>query len=385
MNRKLAILLTFLSAAFAQVVPATKAQAHPAPSSAALQSGTKTAEQVFKNIQVLKGVAADRLIPTMQFVSASLGVECDFCHVQGAFEKDDKKPKQIARKMMEMTFAINADDFDRQREVTCYSCHRGSTNPLTIPGVAGESGENINQLMEPEPEGKAEAKPSAGPTADQLLEKYLKASGGATAIENITTRVMKGTIDFGSKSFPIEIYDKAAAARISFTHMPEGESVTGFNGHEGWLAMTGRPLREMHGSDLEAAAIDADLHLPLHLQQMFSGLKVRGTAKIDNHDTYIVEGDRAEKPPMFLYFDEQTGLLLRMLRFADTALGTLPTQIEYADYHENEGVQIPFRWTLARPGGRFTVQIIEMQQNVPIDETKFAKPQPPPTEGSKPQ
>src|SRR5262249_13861659 len=59
----------------------------------------KTAEQVFKNIQTLKGIPADQLQPTMQFISNSLGVECNFCHVQGAFDKDHKKPKLAARKM----------------------------------------------------------------------------------------------------------------------------------------------------------------------------------------------------------------------------------------------------------------------------------------------
>ena len=53
---------------------------------------------------MLKDIPADQLIPAMQFITASLGVECEFCHVQGAFEKDDKKPKQTARKMMEMMF-----------------------------------------------------------------------------------------------------------------------------------------------------------------------------------------------------------------------------------------------------------------------------------------
>ena len=60
----------------------------------------KTTDQAFKNIQILKGIPADQLIPTMQFISASLGVECEYCHVEGAFDKDDKKPKQTARKMM---------------------------------------------------------------------------------------------------------------------------------------------------------------------------------------------------------------------------------------------------------------------------------------------
>src|ERR1700752_5453909 len=109
------------------------AQNPPRPAKATLESTPKKAEEQFKNIQVLKGVPAEQIFPTMQFITASLGVECEFCHVQNAFEKDDKKNKQTARKMMEMMFAINADNFDRHREVTCYTCHRGNVQPMAIP------------------------------------------------------------------------------------------------------------------------------------------------------------------------------------------------------------------------------------------------------------
>ena len=93
-------------------------------------SRIKMAEEAYKNVQSLKGIPADQLVPSMLFITYSLGVECSFCHVEGAFEKDDKKPKQIARKMIQMMFAINHENFEGKREVTCYSCHRGSSHPL---------------------------------------------------------------------------------------------------------------------------------------------------------------------------------------------------------------------------------------------------------------
>ena len=191
---------------------------------------------------------------------------------------------------------------------------------------------------------------------------------------------MKGTIDFGGKSLPIEIFCKAPDARISFTHMPEGDSITAFNGHEGWLGMAGRPMREMRGSDLDAASMDADLQLPTHLKPMFTEMRVRKAEKIGDQDAYELVGTRQGKPPIQLYFDQQTGLLVRLVRYGDTALGWLPTQIDYADYREANGVKIPYRWTLARPSGRFTIQITELQQNVPLDDARFAKsvPQPAP-------
>lgn len=338
----------------------------------------KKAEEQFKNIQVLKGIPADQLIPTMQFITASLGVECDFCHVQGAFEKDDKKPKQTARKMMEMMFSINADNFDRKREVTCYSCHRGSPKPVSMPTVMTAE---ATLAMGSEPPG-AEPKPYSGPAADLLIDKYIQAAGGAAAIDKVTSRVMKGTIDFAGHALPIDIYSKQPDMRISFTHMSEGDSVTAFNGHEGWLGAPGRPPREMHGGDIDGASIDADLQFATHLKKMFSELKAVGTEKIDEHDAYEVVGEREGKPPLELYFDAQTGLLLRMVRYGETALGRLPTQIDYADYRDLDGVKIPYRWTLARPGGRFTIQVSEAQQNVPVDDAKFVKPAPPPPKGN---
>src|SRR5580658_2103544 len=143
---------------------------------AANPSGPKKAEEQFKNIQVLKGIPAEKLIPTMQFVAASLGVQCDFCHVQGAFEKDDKKNKQTARKMMEMMIAINADDFDGHRAVTCNSCHNGNQKPSAIPAVMSE--EPKEAMGGPErPETKEHVGPTAGPTPEQLLDKYVQAVG----------------------------------------------------------------------------------------------------------------------------------------------------------------------------------------------------------------
>jgi photosynthetic reaction center cytochrome c subunit len=361
---------------FGLMIGAAKAQSGgtaQTPQTAAA-AGPKKAEEQFKNIRILKGVPAEQIFPTMQFITASLGVECEFCHVKNAFEKDDQKPKQTARKMMEMMFAINTDNFDGHREVTCYSCHRGSAHPQAIPAVTAEEapGAGPKEAMgEPKP---AEGKENTGPTAEQLLDKYVQASGGAAAIDKVTSRVMKGTIEFGGKSLPIDIYSKDPEKRISLTHMPDGDSVTAFNGHEGWMGTPGHPLREMHGSDLDGASMDADLHLATHLKTMFSDMRVRDTEKVGDHEAYVLVGQREGMPPIRLYFDEQSGLLLRMVRFGETALGWLPTQIDYADYRDIDGVKIPYRWTLARPSGRFTIQLSDAKQNVPVDDAKFVRP-----------
>jgi outer membrane lipoprotein-sorting protein len=365
-----------LVAVCGMVIGGAKAQSGAAP--AANAAGPKKAEEQFKNIQTLKGIPADQVIPAMQFISTSLGVECEFCHVEGAREKDDKKPKLIARKMMEMMFAINKDNFDGHREVTCYSCHRGSTDPVGTPLVMAE--EPVGTGEAKKTEAKSEAAEASPPPADQLLDKYLQAVGGTAAVEKITSRVMKGTITFGDRNVPIDIFSKDPDKRASFTHAPDGDSVTAFDGHEGWLGAPGRPVHGMQGPDIDAAAMDADLHFAVHLKAMFSEMQVRGTERVGDHSAYLVIGRHEGKPPLRLYFDAQSGLLVRLVRYAETPLGRMPTQIDYADYRDAGGVKIPFRWTLARPGGRFTVQVSDVKENAPVDDSKFAKPAPPESE-----
>jgi photosynthetic reaction center cytochrome c subunit len=328
----------------------------------------KTAGQAFKNIKVLTDIPADSLIPAMQFITASLGKECEFCHVQGAFEKDDKKPKETARKMMEMMFAINKDNFHGHPEVTCYTCHRGNTNPVGTPLVMTAEMKPVTESAEDEQQN------ASGPPAEDLFEKYLKAVGGAAAVEKISSRVMKGTITFGDRNVPIDIYSKEPDKRASITHTPDGESSTAFDGHEGWLGSPKGPVHDMHGPDIDGASIDADLHFAANLKDMFSKAEVRGTEKIGDSEAYFVLGQREGKTPLRLYFDEKSGLLVRLVRFGETPLGRLPTQIDYADYREAGGVKIPYRWTLARPGGRFTIQVSEVKENVPVDDAKFEKP-----------
>ena len=352
-----------------------KAQSSAAPAGANA-AGPKKAEEQYKNIQVLKGIPADQLIPAMQFIATSLGVGCEFCHVEGAFEKDDKEQKKTARKMMAMMFAINNDNFEGHREVTCYSCHRGSTDPVGTPLVMAEEAKGAGEAKKPEVKG--ESAEASGPAADPLFDKYLQAVGGVAAIDKISSRVMKGTITFGDSNVAIDIFSKDPDKRASFTHTPDGDSVTAFDGHEGWLGIPGHAVREMHGPDIDGAAMDADLHFAAHLKTMFSEVKVRGTEKVGDHDAYLVIGKRDGKTPLQLYFDVQSGLLVRLVRFGETPLGRMPTQIDYADYREAGGVKIPFRWTLARPSGRFTIQLSEVKENVPVDDAKFAKPAAPP-------
>ena len=344
--------------------PQAAAAASPAP---------KLAEEQFKNIQVLKGIPADQVIPSMQFIANSLHVDCEYCHVERAFEKDDKEEKKTARQMIQMVQGVNKNYFDGHREVTCATCHNGKPNPMSVPPIADEN--TPPPLQTPE---HRHAPSAQDPTPESIIDRYVQVVGGAAAIEKVTSRIQKGTINVGGKPTPIDVYSQAPDKRISIVHMPDGDSVTAFNGKEGWLALGTRPPREMHGPELDAARLDADLHLPANLKSMFSRLRLGRPEKIGDREMNVVIAARDGQPPMRLYFDKESGLLIRMVRYADSPLGRNPTQIDYADYRDLGGSKTPYRWTLSRPNGQFTIQVNEAQVNVPIDAAKFVKPSTPP-------
>jgi hypothetical protein len=359
----------------ALAVAIAQGQAPAAP--AAQGSAPKKAQEVFKNIMVLDDVPADQIIPAMQFISASLGVECEHCHVEGAFDKDDKQAKVTARKMMEMMFAIDKDNFKGKKEVTCFTCHRGSTDPVSTPIIAENE-------APPEPP-KAEAAANSLPSADDLIAKYVQALGGKDAIDKVSSRVIAGKMTTMGHSFPIDIYAKAPDKRISIAHMDQGDIITAYNGQMGgWLGNPGRPARAMSAAESQGARLDADLHFATDLKDIFASFKVLPAEKVSEHEAWLVLGIREDVPPVRLYFDKESGLLLRLVRYVDTPLGRNPVQIDFADYRTVAGVKFPAHWTIARPSGRFTIQVEKVEDNVPVDDAKFLMPPPPPPAEKKP-
>ncbi len=329
----------------------------------------KKAEEVFKNIRVLTGVPAVQFIPAMEFISSSLGVECSFCHVEGQFEKDDKKPKQTARAMMQMEFALNKNSFEGHREVTCFSCHRGARHPSDTPVVESDA-----QAKTVAASSETQKITANLPTASQLIDNYVNALGGADAIGKITSRVEKGVETFRGQSVGVEIFTQAPNKQALVRHYSGGDSVTVFDGGAGWFSTPGRPARDMRGADLDAARLAADLQFPLHIRNQYPELRVEYPETVAGREAFVLFCIREGQPPVKLYFDEESSNLVRLVRYAESPLGRNPTRIDYADYRDINGVRVPFRITFSQPGSTSTIQLEQVQQNVPIDNTKFARP-----------
>jgi hypothetical protein len=218
--------------------------------------------------------------------------------------------------------------------------------------------------------------PASLPSGSPVVARYIQALGGEAALGKVSTRVEKGNAVMpDGPPLAIDIYTKTPDQRVSVMHMPKGESVTAYNGQAGWISFPNRPLREMSAADQMAAKLDAEAFYPLQFEHQFTELKLQDhPEKIDDHETNVVLGLNQGQPPVKLYFDKDSGLLLRMVHYAETPLGLNPTQLDFADYRAIDGVKTPMRWTISRPSGSFTIKIDEAKDNAPIDDARFVKP-----------
>jgi hypothetical protein len=374
-----------------QNAPAPKPQTAPAQKPPAQKQ--PMAEDVLKNVQVLRGIPLDEFMGTMGFFAAALNLNCTDCHVPeatgtgggtGDWSKyaDDTPLKETARKMVLMVRTINKNNFAGQPMVTCYTCHRSNEQPEVEPSLT----EQYEVVPDVDPNrvqrsGKADA-PGA-PSANQILDKYIQAIGGPQRLATLTSIVAKGTyqgFDTADSKVPAEVYAKAPNQRATVAHIhAEGgikDSTVTYDGRNGWVfaRSTTVPMLTLTGGNLDGAKADAELSFPGGIRQALANLNANyPETSIDDRDVRIVSGT-VGKSLVKLYFDKESGLLVRQVRDANTIVGPNPTQIDYSDYREVSGIRIPFHWVVSWTDNRTTFDMTDVQLNAPIDAAKFAKP-----------
>ncbi len=334
------------------------------------QPPEKTAEQQFKNIQVFQGLPASQVIPAMYYMEAALGVQCSYCHVEKGFDKDDKEEKASARKMIKMVRDINQANFDGRNEVTCNTCHHGQAHPASVPALA-EISSKVPAAQPAQPERRS-SEPL--PSVDQVFEKYIQSIGGKDALEKIETRVMKGTRTASEGwSAPVEVYQKAPN-KLLLTLQSNVAFRTGFDGTEGWN-QSSHGLHKIEGANLSRMKREAVLSRSLKLRQEYQNLRVIGKQAIGDRETYVVQGVAiGEKQPERLFFDTQSGLLLRIYSREATPLGPLPSETDFDDYREVDGIKLPFTVLRLSADRSYKDVFAQISQNVPVDDAKFETP-----------
>lgn len=359
-----------------------------------------TSDQVFKNIQVLKGIPVDDFMGTMGVMSAALGVDCSECHNNaGTVKVDwaaDTPRKMRARGMVRMVNAINHDNFSGRQVVTCWTCHHGRDRPATTPSlenVYGPGSQEMDDVL---------AQAPGQPPADKIIDQYLQAIGGAERWASVKSIVAKGrSVSFGGfgGGGRVQLFAKFPDQRATYTDFPEnperGRSIRIYDGHAGWIETPLTVLGEyqLGGGELDGSRLDAQLSFPGQIRQALTNLRVSLPVTISDLPgpssqtssensmeavgqdrlVNVVQGTTPGGTLATLYFDSQSGLLVRMVRYGKSPIGRVPTQIDYADYREVNGIKVPFRMLFAWLDGRDAIQLSEVQTNVPIDAARFVR------------
>ena len=334
---------------------------------------TRPAQTVYKNIQVFKDLPAEELVPAMNFIAGSLGVDCDYCHEQN-FEADKLAAKGKAREMIRMVRRLNEEDFHANAEITCVTCHRGQAIPSGLPALW--------------PPGSGPAAAPAKPTADalpsvgQVLDRYVQELGGQAALDGVKSRVMKTTgLRSGDSKQITEIYQQAPDKVLHIARGDGGYTTwAGFNGRETWGHDSEKSYWGLLDSGQRLSLIQESEPYPgSRLRQRYTHVAVLGKEKVGDREAYVVGGTSPEGARESFFFDKQTGLLLRRRTEQSTVLGWVPVQVDFEDYREVDGVKLPFvtRWSSFRSFGlgyHEGRQILEVHQNVPIEGGKFDPP-----------
>jgi Photosynthetic reaction centre cytochrome C subunit len=368
----------------AQGAPTSASTASPAAQAAPGANQEDPAEKRFKNVKVLTGVPQSQIIPTMELFRASLGVRCEFCHVAGNFVADDKKEKETARKMIQMVFDINKNNFAGRTQVTCNTCHHGQNNPVAIPVITaiadGERREAEAQAARSEPLL----------TAAQIVDKYIDALGGAAALQAVQSRVYHGTLQRmkienpgtpqqkivnRGESDPLEIDQKANKAVMLVT-LPQGQMVNLYDGSTAWQ-ISPQGKRPMNPAETARMAAQADLQRELKMRDRAARMRAFGKEQIGDHQAYVVGAQGEDGRRERLYFDAQTGLLLRRIVYTALPVGSSLEQTDYDDYRAVDGVKVPFTMkvtALDDDRNGTTRKFSDIKNNVPVDDAKFAAP-----------
>jgi hypothetical protein len=212
-----------------------------------------------------------------------------------------------------------------------------------------------------------------------VLDKYIAAVGGAARTAALTSFTATGTSagygpDGDERS--LELFARAPNQRSIIVRSQGGTSTTTFDGRLGWLAAPFRPVPvlALAGADLDGLRLDAELAFPGRIKQVLGRWRTGQPIAIDDREVNVVQGTGAGGITATLYFDAETGLLRRQVRYVESPVGRIPTQVDYLEYREVAGVRLPVQWTVTWINGRDTIALTDVRPNVAVEASRFTRP-----------
>lgn len=222
------------------------------------------------------------------------------------------------------------------------------------------------------------ASSSAAPelTTQQILDKYVQAIGGRAAWEKLKSRVSMGTIEIPSMNLSgtVMVHEKAPNRMLMVVILAGSAFRQGFDGTEGWSDDPVNGVREKSGAALDEMRRDADFYHPLHLQQVYAKFAVDGTKKINGRDAYVLEATLPEGGADKMYFDEESGLVIRIETQQHTSDGVQGFVEDIEDYRQVDGVKLPFTVHQTSAESSYTIRFGDVRHNTELDDSEFSKP-----------
>ena len=330
------------------------------------QTRVETAGQKFKSIKVLNEMPADQMGKVMNMMSASLGVNCKFCHASndGEYEKEGFEHKDIARQMLKMTFEMNKNYFDGRTEINCATCHQGRPHPQSSIPL-------IPVVRAPRP-----VQPEKKPSVEEILTKYETALGGKSNLAKIFSRQIKAQrIEPDGKTFEAEeVLQKGEKISVTTVYPSKqyGDYTVKeiFDGKAAFKLGNGAKI-ELKPDETEQVKREAQLFANPNLKAIYAKLDFHSIDKIDGREVYVLTASTSENVSEKLYFDAADGLLVRRIAETPTILGAFQFQVDYTEYKDFGGVKLPTVIKFAVPNIRWTRQVLEVKNNALIDDSKF--------------
>lgn len=331
----------------------------------AQKTQVETAGQKFKSIKVLNDMPADQMGKVMNMMSASLGVNCAFCHASndGDYEKEGNEHKDMARKMMTMTFDLNKVNFNGRPEINCNTCHNGRSHPQpSFPLTAAK------------PVEERPKQPEKKPTVEEILAKYEAAMGGAANIAKVTSREIKATrIEPDGKTTEQEMIFQKGKKLVANTMYGKYVVSEVFDGNTAWKTGDSSKI-DLKTDETEQIKREAQIFANADLKPVYTKLEFRFLDRIDGRDVYLVLGTLADNSRERLYFDVATGFLVRRTASSPTILGNHVFQVDYLDHKDFGGVKLPATIKYAMPQIQWMRKIVDVKNNAAVSDDKFAAP-----------
>lgn len=224
-------------------------------------------------------------------------------------------------------------------------------------------------------------------TADEVIERSLKAVGGRAAHEKLKSRLMTGTITLstpaGDISGTVEILNAApnkarSLIKADLSSLGAGPLVLDqrFDGSTGYVLDTLQGNREITGNQLDNMRNASFPHPFLTYKELGIAVKLVGKEKVGDREAFVMIFDPPSGSELRQFIDAETYMPIKVVMKVDVPqLGQeIEQTTELLDFKEVDGVKVPFRMRATSNIQNYTVVIDKIEHNVTVDEKLFSKP-----------